>query len=61
MGYIREPKGVDFIVAPSALTEKDRQEISAFIANYRKDKSSVTILAEAGIKNKHKRSIAGKR
>lgn len=37
MGLIREPKGVDFIVEPSVLTDKDRTMISEIIANYKKN------------------------
>lgn len=36
MGLIREPKGVDFIVGPSVLTDKDRIIISEIISNYKK-------------------------
>ncbi len=36
MGLIREPKGVDFIVGPSVLTDKDRKIISEIITNYKK-------------------------
>jgi hypothetical protein len=36
MGLIIEPKGVDFIVGPSVLTDKDRKEISAVITAYKK-------------------------
>lgn len=39
MGHIKEPKGVDFIIASDPLTDKDRQEISEFIRNY-KNKSA---------------------
>ena len=35
MGYIKEPKGVDFVIASDPLTEKMRQEISDFISNYK--------------------------
>lgn len=38
MGHIKEPNGVDFIINSEPLTDKDRQEISEFIRNY---KSSV--------------------
>jgi len=31
MSYIKEPDGVDFFIKSSPLTDKDRQEISAFI------------------------------
>ena len=35
MGHIKEPKGVDFIIASDPLTDKARQEISDFIRNYK--------------------------
>ena len=35
MGLIKEPKGVDLLVGPSVLTEKDRKMISEIIANYK--------------------------
>lgn len=35
MGYIKEPKGVDFVVEPRALTPEDRQMISNAIALYK--------------------------
>jgi hypothetical protein len=35
MGHIKEPKGIDFIIASEPLTEKARNEISAFIRNYK--------------------------
>ena len=31
MGHIKEPRGIDFVIASDPLTEKTRQEISAFI------------------------------
>ena len=37
MGHIKEPKGVDFVIASEPLTDKARKEISEFIRNY-KDK-----------------------
>jgi hypothetical protein len=36
MGYIKEPKGVDFIVGPSTLTAKDKKMISDIIAKYKR-------------------------
>ncbi len=36
MGYVKEPAGIDLIVAPMTLTEKDRQEISDIIAQYKR-------------------------
>ena len=35
MGYIKEPKGVDFVIEPIPLTPEDRQMISKAIALYR--------------------------
>jgi hypothetical protein len=35
MGYIKEPKGVDFVVEPIPLTAKDQQMISDAIALYK--------------------------
>jgi len=37
MGHIKEPKGVDFIIASDPLTDKARLEISEFIRNYKKN------------------------
>ena len=39
MGFIREPKGIDFIIQSEPLNEKERKEISQFIANYKSKKS----------------------
>jgi hypothetical protein len=36
MGYIKEPKGVDFVIKSNPLTDKDRNEISELIAEYKK-------------------------
>ena len=36
MGYIKEPKGVDFVIGPSVLTDQDRKMISEIIANYKR-------------------------
>ena len=35
MGYIKEPKGVDFVVEPVALTTEDKAMISEAIARYK--------------------------
>ena len=37
MGYIKGPEGVDFFVKSEPLTDEARQEISAFIRNYKKN------------------------
>ncbi len=39
MGYVKEPKGVDFIIKSDPLTDKARKEISAFIAQYKVNKN----------------------
>ncbi len=36
MGYIKEPKGVDFIIKSEPLTDKERVAISQYIADYKK-------------------------
>ena len=36
MGYIKEPKGVDLVIAPSVLTEQERKMISKIIAEYKR-------------------------
>jgi hypothetical protein len=33
MGYIKEPKGIDFIIKSEPLTEDERKTISLFIEN----------------------------
>jgi len=38
MGYIKEPKGIDFIIKSNPLTDKDRNDISKLIADYKKNK-----------------------
>jgi hypothetical protein len=35
MGYIKEPKGVDFIIKSKPLTDKERAAISEFIRQYK--------------------------
>jgi hypothetical protein len=43
MGHIKEPKGIDFVIQSKPLTDKDRKEISKFIADYKaKNKSEKT-------------------
>ena len=32
MGFIREPEGVDFVIQSKPLTEKQKKELSEFIA-----------------------------
>jgi len=35
MGYIKEPKDIDFLIKSDPLTEQARKEISEFIQNYK--------------------------
>jgi hypothetical protein len=35
MGYIKEPKGVNFVVEPHVVTVEDRRIISEAIAHYK--------------------------
>jgi hypothetical protein len=35
MGYIKEPKGVDFVVEPHVVTEQDRKIMTQIIADYK--------------------------
>ena len=35
MGYIREPKGVNFVVEPHVLTDEDQKIMSKIIADYK--------------------------
>ncbi len=35
MGFIKEPKGIDFLIKSEPLTDKDRKEISEYIKNYK--------------------------
>ena len=53
MGHIKEPKGVDFVIASDPLTDKARQEISEFIRNY-KSNSADEKLNQQLQKNKQK-------
>jgi hypothetical protein len=49
MGFIREPKGIDFIIQSEPLNDKERKAISQFITDY-KSKKSKTELKKVGKK-----------
>jgi len=58
MGFIKEPEGVDFIINSEPLTDKERQEISLYIKEYktaaqklRKKRSHKQSIPMVGIKN----------
>ena len=36
MGHLKEPKGVDLVVAPMPYSEEDRKAVSAIIAAYKR-------------------------
>ncbi len=38
MGHIKEPVGIDLVVAPMPLSEEDRQTVSAVIEQYKQTK-----------------------
>jgi hypothetical protein len=53
MGYIREPKDVDLVVAPSVLTEETKNKIEQAIAQYKKSGQkpiSVEFVTQGSIK-----------
>ena len=37
MGFIREPKGVDFVIQSKPLTKKQEKELSEFIAKRKQE------------------------
>ncbi len=50
MGHIKEPKGIDFVIASDPLTEKARQEISEFIRSYKAKAASKKKKSSANVK-----------
>jgi hypothetical protein len=57
MGYIREPKGVDFVVEPHVLTDEDRKVMSKIIADYK----ATGKITRAAIPKKNRRRAASKK
>ena len=53
MGFIREPDGVDFIIAPSSYTDADRAEVSAFLRKHKASKMS-GIIKPSGMEKRRK-------
>ena len=43
MGFIKEPKGIDFIIQSEPLTDKERKEISKYIADYKARNKKKTV------------------
>jgi hypothetical protein len=40
MGHIKEPKGVDLMIGPNKITEKDLRELDAIIAQLKSGKKN---------------------
>jgi hypothetical protein len=53
MGYIKEPEGVDFIIQSEPLTDKDREQISKFIQEYKRKERSKKNRASTNKKEKN--------
>lgn len=52
MGYIKEPKGVDFIIQSKPLNDEERTAISEFIRNYKAKQKGKQNLRKAPQKRK---------
>ncbi|GAA3754999.1 hypothetical protein [Flavobacterium ginsengiterrae] len=46
MNFIKEPKGVDFIIQSPPLTDQERKEISDFIASRKSKTNAVKKIAK---------------
>lgn len=60
MGYVKEPKGVDFIIKSDPITEKEQAAISEFIKNYKMQhaKKKTDINKKTGATKPRKKSFA---
>jgi hypothetical protein len=47
MGFIKEPEGVDFVIQSKPLTEKQKKELSEFIA---RRKTEIVKISKKGIR-----------
>ena len=56
MGYIKEPVGVDLNIGPMPLSDKERQALSAIIAQYKTTGEVPTVLSKTKVTRKKKRS-----
>ncbi|MDR2847636.1 MAG: hypothetical protein LBV39_00885 [Bacteroidales bacterium] len=55
MSYIKEPDGVDFVIAPSSYTDEDRALISAHLREYkRKERANMQRIKKRSGYNKLK-------
>ncbi|MCF8247353.1 MAG: hypothetical protein K9J37_20065 [Saprospiraceae bacterium] len=57
MGHIKEPKGIDLVVAPMPFTEEDRKHISTIIQEYKKT-GKIPVSRKAGQKKLKKKHVA---
>lgn len=51
MGYIKEPKGVDFLIAPTVLTTTDTKAIHNAIADYKQANKNLPDHVLLGVKD----------
>lgn len=63
MGYIKEPKGIDFIIKSEPLTNKEQSAISEFIKNYKikQVKKKATATKKLRAFNPRKKSFSKKK
>jgi len=54
MGFIREPDGIDFIIAPTTYTDADRAEVSAFFRKHKASKTKRVFEEHSGMKIRRK-------
>lgn len=59
MGYVKEPKGVDFIIKSDPMTEKEQAAISEFIKKYKmqQSKKKTDIIKKPGAVKTRKQSL----
>jgi hypothetical protein len=50
MGYIKEPKGIDFVIQSRPLTTQEELEISEYIKNYKIQNKSRVIKKQIATK-----------
>lgn len=53
MNLIKEPKGVDFVIQSPPLTDKERKEISDFIASRKSKKNGTKRIVKEKITTKN--------
>ena len=58
MGYIKEPKGVDFIIRSEPLTNEEREAISKFIREYKAKHTGKKAIKKVKALSRKKRTLA---